>query len=113
MVGSVGVTGTASWYCSSTSACTRGYPASGAYAAAGSELRIPGWRGRWVLVCAGRCVQARLIDACACPGERIIDLYRGVFAELAPPSRGVIRVSVAFLGDSDVVLPPTDTEGVR
>lgn len=106
-----GVSGTATWYCSPTSACTRGYPMSGTYAAAGSELQIPGWRGRWVLVCSGdRCVQAQLIDVCACAGRRVIDLYAGVFDDLAPLSHGVIPVRVAFLADADVALPATDTE---
>lgn len=111
-VGSVGVSGTATWYCRpGVSACTRGFPSSGPYAAAGSELRTPGWRGRWVLVCAGRCVQARLVDACACPGSRVIDLYASVFRKLAPLSAGLVRVRVAFLADPDVVLPATDMEG--
>jgi hypothetical protein len=111
---STAVSGLATWYCGGGSACTRGYPATYPGAAAGSELRVGAWRGRWVRVCAGsRCTRARLIDACACPGERVIDLYASVFRRLAPLSRGVVRVSVAFLAGSDVVLPPTDTEGLR
>lgn len=84
--------GTATWYCGSR--CTRGYP-GGLYAAAGSELRTGAWRGRRVTVCAGeRCVRVTLIDTCACKGERIIDLYADAFRQLAPLSRGVLKVTV-------------------
>ena len=67
-------------------------------AAAGPALRAmlgKGWRGQTVQVCAGgRCVRARLTDWCACGHGRVIDLDRRLFAELAAPSRGVLRVTV-------------------
>jgi len=67
-------------------------------AAAGPALRAflgKNWRGQTVTVCAaGRCVRARLTDWCACPGGRVIDLDRRLFAALAAPSRGVIAVTV-------------------
>ena len=67
-------------------------------AAAGPALRAflgPHWRGKTVLVCSGgRCVRALLSDWCACGGGRVIDLDRRLFAALAAPSRGVIRVTV-------------------
>jgi hypothetical protein len=88
--------GTASWYCGGRSACTRGYP-GGLYAAAGPALRVGDWRGRSVLVsAAGRRVAVRLIDWCACPGGRVLDLYRDAFSRLADPSRGLVRVRVTW-----------------
>ncbi len=105
------VSGTATWYClPGRSACTRGYPAGGMYAAAGSELRTGDWRGRLVEVCSGgRCVVVRLIDWCACAGARVIDLYAAAFVRLAPLERGVLPVTVRPVG-ARPTLPPTDTQ---
>lgn len=72
--------------------------------AAGPALRAavgPGWRGQTVVVCAGeRCIETVLGDWCACgprpSGPTVIDLHLPVFAELAVPSRGVIRVEVTW-----------------
>lgn len=84
-------TGTATWYC-----CTRGHP-RGLYAAAGSEIRVGKWRGRYVQVCGGgHCVRVQLIDWCACKGSRIIDLYPDAFRRLAPLSQGVTKVTVRW-----------------
>lgn len=81
--------GTATWYA---------YVPGGA--AAGPALRRalgPGWRNRTVTVCAGgRCVRARLSDWCRCPGGRAVDLDVRSFARLAPPSRGVLPVTVSW-----------------
>jgi rare lipoprotein A (peptidoglycan hydrolase) len=75
-------------------------------AAAGSELRRPGWRGSWVRVHAnGRHVDVQLVDWCLCRGSRIVDLYAAAFSRLAPTSRGEIFVTVEWLGPR---LPPTD-----
>ena len=66
-------------------------------AAAGPALRAAlgrNWRGMTVRVCAGRCVTVRLTDWCLCGHGRVIDLDRRLFAQLAPPSRGVIAVTV-------------------
>ena len=88
--------GYATWYClTGTSACHRS-ASGGMYAAAGSELRTKGWRGSKVRVCTpDRCVTVTLIDWCACKGDRVIDLYSDAFRELAPLSRGVLRVTVS------------------
>lgn len=95
------ITGRASWYCQpGRSACTRGYPAAGLYAAAGPALRVGDWRGREVTVCATRCVAVTLVDACQCHAgtdrERVVDLYGSTFAQLASLSRGVIAVEVRW-----------------
>ena len=67
-------------------------------AAAGPALRAmlgKNWRATAVTVTAnGHAVTARLTDWCACGHGRVIDLDRRLFAALAPPSRGVIRVTV-------------------
>ena len=91
------VSGRASWFClPGTSACTHGYN-GGLYAAAGSEIRIGNWRGRFVKVCGnGNCVRVRLIDWCACAGTRIIDLYNDAFRRLASPSVGTIAVTITW-----------------
>lgn len=71
-------------------------------AAAGPALRAvlgPGWRGQRVSVCAGeRCVTVRLADWCAC-GPRhgaptLLDLSDDAFAQLAPLSRGIVRIRI-------------------
>ena len=68
-------------------------------AAAGPALRAflgPRWRGTVVTVTAnGHAVTARLTDWCACGHGRVIDLDRRLFAALAAPSRGVLRVTVS------------------
>jgi Lytic transglycolase len=67
------------------------------YAAAGAELRKGDWRGRTVTVCAGSdCIRVTLIDWCACPGKRVIDLYGDAFRRLAPLGAGVIPVTVRW-----------------
>ena len=90
-------TGTATWYCKAgVSVCHYQYP-GGLYAAAGPALRVGDWRGRSVRVCASSgCVQVKLIDWCACPGSRIIDLYSDAFQRLAPLSAGTISVKVTW-----------------
>lgn len=67
-------------------------------AAAGPALRRAlgrGWRGRIVTVCARRCIRVRLTDWCACP-QRLIDLDARSFAQLAPLSRGLLRVAIGY-----------------
>ena len=88
------ITGIASWFClPGRSPCTAGYPASGAYAAAGPALRVGAWRGRTVTVNG---LPVRLIDWCACPGGRLIDLYASVMRQLAPLSAGLVKVEVTW-----------------
>jgi len=82
------LTGPASWYC-----CTRGHAAGEFVAAAGPALRVGAWRGRVVRVNG---LRVRLVDFCRCPFGRVIDLHPGVFRSLAPLSRGIVRVSVAW-----------------
>lgn len=94
--GGSSVRGQASWYCSSSSACTHGYP-GGLYAAAGPALRIGDWRGRHVTISTGgKSVQVTLIDWCGCPSGRVIDLYSDAFSRLAPTSQGTLRVTVSW-----------------
>jgi hypothetical protein len=89
--------GDATWYClNGVSACHRDR-GSGMYAAAGPELRVGDWRGRKVSVCRGDdCVRVTLIDWCACPGDRVIDLYGDAFRELASLSTGIVPVTVRW-----------------
>jgi rare lipoprotein A (peptidoglycan hydrolase) len=91
------VSGPASWYCKTgVSACAHGYP-GGMYGAAGPALRVGAWRGRTVQVCGGgRCISVRLIDWCACPSGRVIDLYSDAYQRLAPLSTGTQRVRVSW-----------------
>ena len=78
------------------------FPAGGSYAAAGPAVRaaLGDWRGRYVTVCAPDCghprasVRLRLIDWCSCPGNRLLDLYGSVFAQLAPLSQGTLDMEV-------------------
>lgn len=96
-VGKIRSRGDATWYCvAGVSPCHRDH-SGGLYAAAGSEIRVGDWRGRTVTVCAGStCVPVRLVDWCACAGERVIDLYGDAFRRLAPLGEGVIAVSVRW-----------------
>ena len=69
----------------------------GLYAAAGPALRVGHWRGRTVTVRGnGKSVTVKLIDWCACPGGRVIDLYSDAFTRLAPLSAGGVRVTVSW-----------------
>lgn len=86
------ISGKASWYCwpSYPSACARGFPYGGRYAAAGPKLRAAicgvqsctSWRGRTVMVNG---IPVKLIDWCQCHYrtniEKIIDLYHNVWEE--------------------------------
>jgi hypothetical protein len=91
------VVGRATWYCrAGYSSCTTGHP-GGLYAAAGSELRIGKWRGRYVNVCSGgRCVVVQLIDTCACGGSRVIDLYSDAFRRIGSLNQGTLPVTVRW-----------------
>ena len=86
-----GTSGSATWYC-----CTRGHSSGEYVAAAGPALRVGNWRGRYVTVCASRCLRVRLIDWCLCSSARVIDLHPAAFRALAPLSRGVTRVTVSW-----------------
>lgn len=98
-----GLRGTASWYCLvGRSACTRGYAASGLYAAAGPAIRaaLGDWRGRYVTVAAQgtrAAVVIQLIDWCSCPNGRVLDLYASVWQGLGVPlSAGLVDVEVSW-----------------
>jgi hypothetical protein len=54
-----------------------------------------------------RCTQVTVVSYCAC-GNTLIDLSPTAFRQLAPLSRGRIRVTMTTGGR--VVLPPTSTE---
>jgi rare lipoprotein A (peptidoglycan hydrolase) len=80
--------GTASWY-----------RQPGLVAAAGPALRgLAHWRGRFVEVCAERCVVVRIVDFCQCyrgeRRERLLDLSDRAFAAIAPLVAGVVEVTV-------------------
>ena len=77
------------------SPCTAGSPADRMAAAAGPALRVGSWRGSWITVSAGgRSVRVQLVDVCQCYGTRLLDLYAGAFAQLAPLGRGLVVVEV-------------------
>jgi rare lipoprotein A (peptidoglycan hydrolase) len=102
------IRGEASWYCGHGSPCTVGYGPSDLVAAIDPTTGID--KGERVRVTSGsRSVVVTIVDVCACPGERIVDLTSGAFARLAPLSRGVIPVSVTRLGPA-IPLPETSTE---
>lgn len=99
--------GTATWYClSGSSVCTRGYGPSDLVAAIDSDLGFA--KGDRIVVRYGkRSVTVRVVDVCACPGERLVDLTSGAFSRLAPLGYGVIPVTVEAAGPG-MTLPPTD-----
>jgi rare lipoprotein A (peptidoglycan hydrolase) len=98
------VRGGASWYCEpGVSACPYGY-SGGMYAAAGPGTRTllgPNWRGKIVVTCSTnsptRCISVKLVDWCACPNGRVIDLFATAFIRLAPLSQGTLMVRVSLL----------------
>jgi hypothetical protein len=101
--------GTATWLCDPPrwTRCTKGYPEGSFVGARGSEIPAS-WRGKIVRVWHGRRhVDVRIVDACACKGDRVIDLYAVAFQRLAPTSAGEISVRVELLGSG--ALPPTGT----
>jgi hypothetical protein len=101
------VVGTATWFCGAGSHCTRGYGPSDLVAAIDPTTGYE--KGETVTVWHGdRSVAVRIVDVCACPGRRIIDLTSGAFQRLAPLSRGVIDV-VLVPRRATPTLPATDT----
>jgi hypothetical protein len=106
------IEGTATWLCDPPKypRCTRGYPEGSMVAARGSEIPAS-WRGRWVRVTDrdGDFVIVRIVDACECKAERVIDLYAVAFRKLEPTSRGEIYVTVTLATAPRVNLPPTST----
>jgi len=82
-------------------------------AAIDTDLGIP--KGARVTVRAfGRSVTVRIIDVCACAGERLIDLTSGAFRRLAPLEAGVIPVTIELASRIPRgTLPPTDAETER
>jgi hypothetical protein len=90
------LSGIASWFCRpGYSRCTRGFPASGMYAAAGPALRaaLGNWRGRLVYVNG---IATRIIDCNCGPNANLIDLYSSVFRRLAPLSAGRLAVTITW-----------------
>lgn len=84
----------ATWYCNVgkpfPSRCTTGYSHTGAYAAAGPELRaaIKGWRGKYVFVNG---VRVRLVDWCGCGGNHVIDVYHDTWVRI--PNQSNVTVT--------------------
>jgi len=107
-IGTALLAGTATWYCGSSSTCTRGYGPSDLIAAVDPTLGIP--KGTILTVRhEARSVTVRVVDICACSGRRIIDLSYGAFKRLADPSLGIIEISIEF---GAIPTPPqTDTQG--
>jgi rare lipoprotein A (peptidoglycan hydrolase) len=96
--------GSATWYCSPTSACTHGYGPSDMVGAIDPTLGID--KGSIVRVTHdGTTIAVRIVDVCACPGDRLIDLTSGAFSRLAPLSAGVIDIEL----EAGLPLPATDT----
>lgn len=84
------VSGVATWYCEpGRSICTNGFPASGAYGAAGPALRaaLGDWRGRTVYVNG---VRLTVVDYCACGGNHVIDVYHSTWLTIPNPDSVVI-----------------------
>lgn len=111
--------GTATWYCSDgrdgspKSECTHGYGPSDLVAAIDTDLGIR--KGETIRVRFGsKSVVVRVVDVCACAGERAVDLTIGAFQKLAPWGFGVLPVTVEVISGSQpqprITLPPTDTE---
>jgi rare lipoprotein A (peptidoglycan hydrolase) len=99
--------GTATWYCSATSTCTKGYDPGDLVAAIDSDLGFR--KGDRITVRAfGRAVTVTIVDVCACAGERLVDLTRGAFARLADPALGVIPVTVELAAEGIPLAPSTD-----
>lgn len=98
--------GTATWYCSASSACTAGYGPSDLVGAIDPTLGI-GKGANVTVTHDGRSVTVKVVDVCACAGRRLIDLTSGAFSRLAPLSAGVIDVTLTTTGPS-VTVPPTD-----
>jgi rare lipoprotein A (peptidoglycan hydrolase) len=102
--------GTATWYCSRSSACPRGYGPRDLVAAI-DRKDTPFRKGDRVIVRHGsNAITVRIVDVCACAGRRLIDLTSGAFARLAPPSAGVISITLQRAGSRGPTptLPPTD-----
>jgi len=93
---STSTAGIASWY----------DDGPGLYAAVPS-YRFGGPRYALRVTSGDRSVVVQVRDFCGCP-NRLIDLSRDAFAELAPLSKGLIRVSIAPVGLTTP--PPTDLE---
>jgi rare lipoprotein A (peptidoglycan hydrolase) len=90
------------------------------YDAKGDVAAVPWFRYGmdpiWASICTfpgmARCVSVLISDACQCyvgtPRERLIDLSRTAFAQLADPSVGVIRVTLEVpVQGARVTAPPT------
>ena len=103
------LSGLATWYCATSSACTRGYGPRDLVAAI-DRKDTPYRKGDRVRVrSGGKSVVVRIVDVCACRGRRVIDLTSGAFSRLAPLSRGVIPVTLEGLGEEPLpTLPATD-----
>jgi hypothetical protein len=86
-----GIHGVATWYClPGVSICTHGYPAGGAYGAAGPELRRAfhgHYKGKVVYVNG---VKVTIVDFCACGGDHVIDVYHSTWTSIPNQSHVTI-----------------------
>jgi hypothetical protein len=116
--------GTATFYCSDgrdespVSDCTRGYGPDD-HVAAIDRAQTPWDRGDVLTVRGPRgTAVVRVVDVCACGGNRLIDLPIGVFETIAGDwRRGEVHVLVQDSGGAQdtpfqprATLPPTDTD---
>lgn len=74
----------ATYYCwpAGGSRCTVGFPADGAYAAAGPEIRHAfhgHYKGKVVYVNG---VRVTIADFCACGGNHVIDVYHSTWVKI-------------------------------
>lgn len=116
------VRGVASWYCGSSSPCTKGYGPDDLVAAI-DRKDTPWDKGDRVTVTSGgRSVTVTIVDTCLCVGRRVIDLTSSAFRRLAPLGVGLIPVVITEAGKApkptarptakpQPTLPPTDTLG--
>jgi hypothetical protein len=107
------IEGVATYYCwpAGHSRCTHGYPADGAYAAAGPELRAalgPHYKGKHVFVNG---VEVTLIDWCACGGNHVIDVYHSTWVKIPHPNHVTVTLGATSREKPQgLSLPATDTQ---
>ena len=101
------ISGLATWYCSVSSACTRGYDPGDLVAAIDRDLGFA--KGDRIRVSAfGNSVVVTIVDVCQCAGDRLVDLTSGAFRRLAPLDLGVIPVMLELADGDAPTGPPTD-----
>lgn len=95
------ITGKATWYC-----CTSGWRGQAVVALPGAlgGHYDPPPAGRYVTICADRCVRLPVVDYCGClwgtAGQKVADLSPEAWAAVTDTSRsaGVVRVTIHLGG---------------